>query len=128
MPSKIVPVFLDEAPLQHFVAPQDLTAGINNSPLLATGILPVPSNRRAGSPSYRDYWLKACPTILHHAPILIGYGQLLGATINVDSPEFSEFRLPIAGFMNAHPLLAIVECLWFREKSKKEILRWLISL
>ncbi len=27
-----------------------------------TGILPVPFNRRAGSPSYGDYRLEACPT------------------------------------------------------------------
>jgi hypothetical protein len=40
-----------------------------------TGTLPVPSNRRAGSPSYRNYGPGAHPTTLHHAPILIGYGQ-----------------------------------------------------
>ena len=31
--------------------------------------LPVMFNRRAGSPSYRDYRLRACPTILSYPPI-----------------------------------------------------------
>ena len=41
------------------------------------GILPVPFNRRAGSPSCQDYRLEACSTILYHPPILSVTGAKL---------------------------------------------------
>jgi hypothetical protein len=39
------------------------------------GILPVQLNRRAGSPSYREYGLESRPASLHHSPILIDHGH-----------------------------------------------------
>jgi hypothetical protein len=64
--------------------------------------LPVPLNGRAGSPSYRDYRLEACPsTCIMLRSLLAMDTKLLRATRSVESSEFSESRLTLAGFKSA---------------------------
>jgi hypothetical protein len=90
--------------------------------------LPVTSNRRAGSPSSRDYGLEACPSTCTRlrSPLAMDT-KLLRATKSVESSEFSEYRLPIAGFWSVPLLLVIVEARRFRIRSKIERLRgWFV--